>query len=45
MDYSKYYKNKGICFVLSGPSGVGKDTVIKKTNHQKDRFFAKNFVL
>ena len=29
MDYSKYYKNKGICFVLSGPSGVGKDTVLK----------------
>ncbi|MBQ7257963.1 MAG: guanylate kinase [Abditibacteriota bacterium] len=29
MDYSKYYKNKGICFVLSGPSGVGKDTVLE----------------
>ncbi len=29
MDYSTYYKNKGICFVLSGPSGVGKDTVLE----------------
>ena len=28
MDYSSYYKNRGVCFVLSGPSGVGKDTVL-----------------
>jgi len=28
MDYSKYYKNTGVCFVISGPSGIGKDTVL-----------------
>ena len=28
MDFSQYYKNKGICFVLSGPSGIGKDKVL-----------------
>ncbi len=28
MDYSKYYRNSGVCFVLSGPSGIGKDTVL-----------------
>ena len=29
MDYKKYYSKKGICFVLSGPSGIGKDTVLE----------------
>lgn len=28
MDYTKYINTQGICFVLSGPSGIGKDTVL-----------------
>lgn len=28
MNINDYYNNKGICFVLSGPSGIGKDTVL-----------------
>ena len=30
-----------MCF--PAPAVLEKDTVIKKTNHQKDRFFAKKF--
>lgn len=29
MDYTEYINTQGICFVLSGPSGIGKDTVLR----------------
>ncbi|MBQ0105575.1 MAG: guanylate kinase [Armatimonadetes bacterium] len=29
MIFDKYINKKGICFVLSGPSGIGKDTVLE----------------
>lgn len=28
MNYEKYINREGVCFVLSGPSGIGKDTVL-----------------